>query len=76
MAAMTFASKPFDEEVCEDIDPLKHKSAHEKYSAAMDKLDAKGICPACLDRTTRDNLGTQLVSFAEALNARAYPCPP
>ncbi|TMA37439.1 MAG: hypothetical protein E6J79_10455 [Deltaproteobacteria bacterium] len=71
-----FALKPFDEEACEETDPIKHKAAHDKYNAAMDKLDLKGICTqTCLSRTNRDALGVNVVSQIEAANEVAYPCP-
>src|SRR5205823_5102077 len=37
MADQFFAGKDFDENVCEENDPVKHKSAVEKYNAAMTK---------------------------------------
>src|SRR5438093_1598645 len=71
-----FAFKPFDEEACEETDPVKHKAAHEKYSAAMDKLDLKGTCTqTCLSRTSRDMLAANVISQIEAANEVAYPCP-
>src|SRR5207245_3636507 len=71
-----FPLKPFDEEACEESDPIKHKAAHEKYSAAMDKLDLKGVCTqTCLSRTNRDMLAVNVISQIEAANEVAYPCP-
>jgi hypothetical protein len=75
LADKNFANKPFDEEACEELDPVKHKAAHEKFSLAMDKLDAKGICTdPCMSRPNRDALGTQIISLADALTAVSYPC--
>src|SRR5439155_11414562 len=52
------AGKDFDEEACEEDDPVKGRAALQKYAAAMDKLDQKGICTQpCLSRTSRDSLG-------------------
>ncbi len=68
--------KPFDEDACEELDPVRHKAALEKYAAAMGKLDAKGVCTqSCLDRPHRDALAANALALAEALNAVAYPCP-
>ena len=71
-----FAGKGFVEEVCEESDPAKHKSALEKYRAAMTKLDGKGLCQqACLSPANRDTLGTSILSQIETANQVAYPCP-
>ena len=71
-----FAGKGFVEEVCEESDPAKHKSALEKYRAAMTKLDGKGLCQqACLSPANRDTLGTSILSQIENANQVAYPCP-
>ena len=71
-----FAGKVFQEEVCEESDPAKHRSALEKYRAAMDKLDAKGICTqTCLSRPNRDALGANVLGQIESANQVAYPCP-
>src|SRR5206468_7785410 len=44
--------------------------------AAMDRLDAKGICTQpCLSRGNRDALGTHVLAQVEADNALVYPCP-
>ena len=75
-ADATFARRLFQEEVCEESDPAKHKSALEKYRAAMDKLDAKNIClQSCLSRPNRDALGTNVLGRIESGNQVAYPCP-
>ena len=75
-ADATFAGRLFQEEVCEESDPAKHKSALEKYGAAMDKLDAKNICSqSCLSRPNRDALGTNVLGRIESGNQVAYPCP-
>ena len=71
-----FAGKGFVEEVCEESDPVKHKSALEKYRTAMTKLDGKGLCQqACLSPANRDTLGTSILSQIENANQVAYPCP-
>ncbi|TMA38794.1 MAG: hypothetical protein E6J79_05510, partial [Deltaproteobacteria bacterium] len=64
-----FAGRLFQEEVCEESDPAKHKSALEKYGAAMDKLDAKSICSQpCLSRSNRNALGTSVLGRIESAN--------
>jgi len=75
-ADAVFAGKTFDENACEELDPVKHKSAVEKYGAAMSKLDTKGICTqTCLSRPNRDALGANVLAQIEAANQVAYPCP-
>src|SRR5581483_1236028 len=75
VADMTYAAKSYSEEACEEVDPLKHKAAHEKYSTAMDNLDAKGVCTKpCLARSNRDALATSILTYADALTAATYPC--
>lgn len=75
-ADAVFAGKTFDENACEELDPVKHKSAVEKYGAAMSRLDTKGICTqTCLSRPNRDALGANVLAQIEAANQVAYPCP-
>ena len=75
-ADAVFAGKTFDENACEELDPVKHKSAVEKYGATMSRLDTKGICTqTCLSRPNRDALGANVLAQIEAANQVAYPCP-
>ena len=70
------AGKDFDEEACEEDDPVKGRAALQKYAAAMDKLDQKGICTQpCLSRTNRDSLGKSALSQSDSMNQVMYPCP-
>jgi len=76
MADQFFAGKDFDENVCEENDPAKGKSALQKYNAAMTKLTAKGICSQpCLSQANRLALGPNILSQVEAANVLVYPCP-
>jgi len=76
MADQFFAGKDFDENVCEENDPVKHKSAVEKYNAAMTKLTTKGICSQpCLSPANRTALGANVLAQVEGANVLVYPCP-
>ena len=75
LADSFFKGKDFDENACEELDPVKHKSALERYKAAETTLLAKGICPPCLNRTNQDALGAGSLALIEAANGLGYPCP-
>src|SRR5438552_4303569 len=77
LADSDFGVKDFDENVCEENDPVKGKSALQKYNAAMTKLTANGTCSAntCLTAGNRTALGTNILAQVEAANALFYPCP-
>ena len=76
MADAFFNGKDFDENICEENDPAKHKSALEKYNAAMTKLTAKNICTQpCLSAGNRTTLGANILAQVEAANVVIYPCP-
>src|SRR5262249_13811431 len=75
MADAFFAGKDFNESACEELDPARHKSALEKYAAAMGRLDATGMCTQpCLDRTHRDALALSFLTQLEAMTNTFYPC--
>src|SRR5439155_14955114 len=70
-ADTAFGIKTFDEEACEEHDPIKGKAAHDKYTAA----DAKLVCPqSCLGGTQRAALGTNYIALLESMNDKFYPC--
>src|SRR5438552_7244808 len=76
LADSDFGVKDFDENVCEENDPVKGKSALQKYNAAMTKLTGKAICTqSCLSAGNRTALGTNILAQVEAANALFYPCP-
>jgi len=75
MADSFFKAKDFDEEACEESDPVKHKAALEKFNAARDKLLAKGICPSCLDQSGQDTLAANALATVDGANSLVYPCP-
>jgi hypothetical protein len=67
-----FKSKTFDKNACE---AGATKSCRGKYDAASGKLDAKPICPACLDATARGTVADGARSFLEQLQGQIY-CDP
>src|SRR5437667_2031167 len=76
LADSDFGVKDFDENVCEENDPVKGKAALQKYNAAMTKLTGKAICTqSCLSAGNRTALGTNILAQVEAANALFYPCP-
>ncbi|TMB53994.1 MAG: hypothetical protein E6J56_12145 [Deltaproteobacteria bacterium] len=77
LADSDFGVKDFDENVCEENDPVKGKSALQKYNAAMTKLTANGTCSAntCLTSGNRTTLGANILAQVEAANQIVYPCP-
>jgi len=65
----------FDEEACEEINPLAPtKGALAKFNAVRDKLAALGICPPCQSSASQDAQATGALSQLDAANAIAYPC--
>src|SRR5439155_13745282 len=76
LADSDFGGKDFDENLCEENDPVKGKSALQKFNAAMVKLTASGKCAqSCLSEPNRIALGTSILAQAEAANQIVYPCP-
>ena len=43
-----FKGIDFNEETCEETDPVRFRGALDKFNTVRDKLLAKGICPPCL----------------------------
>ncbi len=74
MASSFFGEKDFDEEACEDNDPVRHHSALDKYNRVRDKLIASNICPSCLDQAGQDSIGAQAIAYAESSASQNYPC--
>jgi hypothetical protein len=75
MAAASFAGKTFDEEACEDNDPIKLKSALQKYNKTADRLTKNGAASACLDNASQRQIGVDTVARYDALSSILYPCP-
>jgi hypothetical protein len=69
-----FKAKDFNEEACEDNDPIKHRSALDRYNKTRDKLLASGICPACLDGAAQDQIAADTLASAEGATGQVYPC--
>lgn len=62
-ADLALKQKPFDEEGCETGGD---KSCRGKYDAASTALEAKSICPPCLDETARGDLADQVTNAIES----------
>src|SRR5437764_13553386 len=61
LADSDFGGKDFDENVCEENDPVKGKSALQKFNAAMVKLTGSGKCAqSCLSEPNRLAIGPSL----------------
>ena len=75
MAYMFFAGRDFDEEGCEEFDPLNGRGARDQYSARVDKLVARGGCLPCLDGPHQETLAFDTVTAIDGDNGRLYPCP-
>ena len=75
MAYMFFAGRDFDEEGCEEFDPLNGRGARDQYSARVDKLVARGGCLPCLDGPHQETLAFDTVTAIDGDNDRLYPCP-
>jgi len=71
-ADSAFGSKPFDEEACEETDPVKHKGAHEVFNAAIAKLAP--VCTKPCQAGAPAVLAAALIATAEQANGKAYPC--
>lgn len=69
-----FKGFDFDEELCEETNPVSHAGALDKYNQQRDKLATLGICPPCLDSTAIDLLGADALSQLDSGNAVGYPC--
>ncbi len=76
LSASVFKGSVFDEDFCEDSDPIKSKLG--KYNTFVNKLITAGICPACLTDpgpTNALDLGTSTVASADANLQDVYICP-
>ena len=71
-----FKGCDFDEEICEETDPVSHRGALDKYNQQRDKLVGLGICPSCLDSSSINALGADVLSQVDGANASVYPCAP
>lgn len=76
-AKAALLGKPFDEEGCEDVTPLK--SALARYNAQVQKYIGIGGCPSCLadppNAPAALALGANAVANLDAQNAEIFPCP-
>ena len=75
MAYGFYTGRDFDEEACEEFDPLTHRGARDRYSVRALKLIAHGGCPPCLDSIQQEALAVRTMNQVDADNARLYPCP-
>src|SRR5262245_8449563 len=69
-----FKGVDFDEEVCEEHDPVRFRGGLDKFNQARDKLLAAGICPPCLDGAGMDAIAASVISQLDAANGLVYPC--
>ena len=75
MAYSAYAGRAFDEEACEENNPLTGHGARDRFSAGAAKLLARGGCPPCLDSPHQEALALRAVNELDADNGRLYPCP-
>jgi len=75
MAYSFYTGRDFDEEACEEFDPLTHRGARDRYSLRVAKLMAHGGCPSCLDGVQQEALALGTVGQMDSDNGRLYPCP-
>ena len=75
MAYTFLAGRTFDEEACEEFDPLTGRGARDRYSMRALRLIAHGGCPSCLDDIQQEALAVRTIGQLDADNARLYPCP-
>jgi len=69
-----FKGADFDEETCEEHDPVRFRGALDKFNTVRDKLLAQGICPPCLDGAAMDAIAANALSQLDAANGDIYPC--
>lgn len=74
MNSSFFKARDFDEELCEETDPVSHRGALDKYNQQRDKLAGLGICPPCLDSAALDAFAADVISHRDDTNAQIYPC--
>ena len=75
MAYSFYTGRNFDEEACEEFDPLTHRGARDRYSLRVAQLVAHGGCPPCLDGVQQEALALRTVGQIDSDNDRLYPCP-
>ena len=69
-----FKGADFDEELCEETNPVSHAGALDKFNQQRDKLAHLAICPPCLDSASIDAIGANTLSQLDSANAVGYPC--
>jgi hypothetical protein len=69
-----FRGAEFNEEACEETDPVRFRGALDKFNKVRDKLLAQGICPPCLDGAGMDAVAVTALSQLDAANADIYSC--
>jgi hypothetical protein len=69
-----FKGVDFNEETCEETDPVRFRGALDKFNKVRDKLLATGICPPCLDGPGMDAIAANALSQLDAANDDIYPC--
>src|SRR5207249_4824363 len=74
MAYTFLAGRTFDEEACEEFDPLTGRGARDRYSMRALRLIAHGGCPSCLDDIQQEALAVRSIGQMDDDNARQYPC--
>ena len=74
MAYSFYTGRDFDEEACEEFDPLTGRGARDRYSRRAAKLIARGGCPPCLDASQQEALALRTMGQIDTDNGRLYPC--
>jgi len=74
MDKLFFKGADFNEETCEETDPVRFRGALDKFNKVRDKLIAQGICPPCLDGAAMDAIATNALAQLDAANNDIYPC--
>jgi hypothetical protein len=69
-----FKGADFDEEKCEETEPVRLRGALDKFNKVRDKLIAQGICPPCLDGAAMDAIAANALTQLDAENEEIYPC--
>lgn len=69
-----FKGADFDEELCEETNPVSHAGALDKFNQQRDKLAHLAICPSCLSSASIDALGANALSQLDSANSVGYPC--
>jgi hypothetical protein len=72
--AFFFKAVDFDEEACEEHDPVRSRGALDKFNITRDKLVALGICPPCLDGAGIDAVAVAALTQLDGSNDELYPC--